>query len=90
MPRAILRLDRAPWHAPQDWRCGSNRETGRAALFKVGAIYRNHTSRERRDSGYTGCKIVVIEMPLIKIETNGDERILNTGSLCFVAVNRDE
>jgi hypothetical protein len=29
-------------------------------------------------------------MPLIKIETNGDERILNTGSLCFVAANRDE
>jgi hypothetical protein len=29
-------------------------------------------------------------MPLIKIETNGDERILNTGLLCFVAANRDE
>jgi hypothetical protein len=29
-------------------------------------------------------------MPLIKIETNGDERILNTGSLRFVAAKRDE
>ena len=90
MPRAILRLDHAPWHAPQDWRRGSNWETGRAALFKVGAIYGNPTSRGRRDSGYTGCKIVAVEMPLIKIETNGDERILNTVSLCFVAANRDE
>jgi hypothetical protein len=58
-------------------------------VFQVGETY-TITLRENGDNTlYGGCKIVSVQMPLIKITQNGSEKVLNTGSLSFVSAEKD-
>jgi hypothetical protein len=59
-------------------------------MFKVGATYRITLRENGENTELIGCKVIAVDMPHIKIEQNGDERILNTTSLCFVAAKRDD
>jgi hypothetical protein len=60
-------------------------------MFKVGKTY-TITLRENGESeDLLGCTILEVNLPLIKIKKkDGDEQILNTGSLSFVRARRDD
>lgn len=57
-------------------------------MFTVGETYRIVMRENDEPTTYPSCKIVSVNLPLIKIKQNGEERVLNTGSPAFVSAER--
>ncbi len=57
-------------------------------MFKVGEKYTIVLRENGDNTTYAECEIVSVQMPLIKIKQDGDEQILNTGSLSFVSAKK--
>lgn len=57
-------------------------------MFTVGETYRIVLRENGEPTTHPECKIISVQLPLIKIKQHGEEIILNTGSLSFVSAER--
>jgi hypothetical protein len=53
-------------------------------VFDVGKLYRLYFWQEDRRAELYNCRVVSVEMPLVKFDHRGDELIVNVGSKGFV------
>jgi hypothetical protein len=59
-------------------------------MFKVNESYKIKMRDNGETTDYHQCKVIAVDMPLIKVVQGGKEIVLNTGSLAFVSAQRDD
>jgi hypothetical protein len=64
-------------------------QIGLKVMFEVGQDYKIRLSEGKDESSFNG-KVLRVDLPLIVVEHDGGELIINTGSLGFISAERDD
>jgi hypothetical protein len=91
---ALHKQQGVPWgRSPKDRQISSH--TSRQKMFEVGKIYTIKTWEPDEGSGvtseYPGCRVMEVQIPLIKIRQPGmNDAIITTASIAFINAIPDD